>query len=56
MRLNKKKPVTKSEPVTNVRDKLGYDAVKDSPRRGRITVSTKSEDRELTVAGRQSLS
>ncbi|MCL2710453.1 MAG: phage portal protein [Planctomycetaceae bacterium] len=36
--------------------RLSYDAVKESPRRGRIAVSTKSEDRELTVAGRQALS
>lgn len=36
--------------------KLGYDAIKESPRRGRISVSTKSEDRELTVSGRQILS
>jgi len=39
-----------------LRTKLGYDAVKESPRRKRPAVSTKSEDRELTVAGRQMLS
>ena len=36
--------------------KLGYDAVKNSPRRGSTAASTKSEDHELTVAGRQMLS
>jgi capsid protein len=35
---------------------LGYDAIQSSPRRGSIRVSTKSEDRELHTAGRQSLS
>jgi len=36
--------------------KLGYEAVKNSPRRGSAATSTKSEDHELTVAGRQMLS
>ena len=42
--------------ISSLRTKLGYDAVKESPRRRIIAVSTKSEDRELTVAGRQALS
>jgi len=46
----------KNKEMTPMLTGLSYDAVKDSPRRGRITVSTKSEDRELTVAGRQALS
>ena len=39
-----------------IKTKLGYDAVKSNPRRRNASVSTKSEDRELTVAGRQALS
>jgi capsid protein len=35
---------------------LKYDATESSPRRGYISVSSKSEDRELTVMGRQMLS
>ena len=41
---------------TSIWTKLGYDATQSSPRRGSISVSTKSEDKELTIAGRQSLS
>lgn len=35
---------------------MKYDATQSSPRRGTMNVSTKSEDRELTVTGRQMLS